>query len=1552
MPRRALLSGSKSSLVAERFGARYLRSHWPAAARSAATSNEVAVSARLVWHCGGDLHPGQRHHDEGALQAAEPGDALPGGGWWLHHLLHHPGLRLRHLPERPLRLRHPAELRGHPAELRGHPILLNSVDYKPLDFEMQQPPTTSGSIPLQEYRRDIPPGWTPGNPGYPLKEYFEKLRLWYRVCGLEDELIGPMIAGRLYGRASKVAMALRVRRPDGAYDVGDAALVRLAVDEVVYPNTGQVIQAHIPSGVQHLVQALRNAFGQQDHDMATQALERFFSLTRGKMSLAEYAVEFDSRMDEAHDRAGLVMNDVAKFYLFFKGSGLSNKAIDDIKLQVQGDHSRFADARALALRLSPSRPGEHGGDVFYADQDEYDETVNYDAWYDSSENYWYDDYTQDYGYDDEGSWHWDGEEFYYGDADDWYDEDQEWQEEGYQTAHEDSLETNPENADEVKEEYYKGKSKGKGNNDGCFRCGSKWHMARDCPMNDKGYGKSGGKGSMKGKSKGKFKGGWRWRPNYKGSYKGKGKGKGKKGGYKGSKGYGKTNWYVHRPPLDAYDGIPSNVPRQDNSEEFNIHTPPDAEDFMSIPRSSTRTRSTSDGHGQEHGAVMPEKRIHEAFSFAFSNYYQATDYFMVRGQKRRGLIIDPGAASGLIGSETLRDLVATCVKPFGKEISIEKDVTSPVSGIDGKSDQTLGRVTVPLLSSGKAIKFCGEVIGGQGSLCPALVGNPSLRKMNCVIFSNYFSNGDGLLAMNHKEEPQSSRLLRLLLTDSGHYILATDGIDETKITKDVQKETYTFCSKVLSSSIEKWPESEINPRLLHVFAVTQAGGNRCEERKQYESRGHREQQESSSTDDKDNGDKAANIMDKSDKTDTNATVSHESDGKLNLDKNNHDAAEAVSQPGILPAMESTKEPIKHNVFSSEPKLCGPTSFPTTTEELPKIVKKVHFDDARQPASLEAASNNVEEPSNKDEKDSLDIHYKESDFPVYTEDMLPDGADHAKLKKRYKAIKEEFYTQSGHRPVTPSNFRSWMNKSKGRNKRWHFWEIFSGSGRLSLTLLLSGLAVGPPIDMRYGWDVNNTSHQAMLLEAQREFKPGTIHYAPDCAPWSVSSSSKDPALRHQDRLHDLPALNFVQNSCEEQSREGRGYTVEQPYGSAMMDEGLRLDRIPDCKKKQRVDQCMHGAVSELGDPVQKATALIGNIKYNKTALRCSGHQGQPHAHLQGQTCGHNRTTLAAVYPKQMCQRMRQDIIKYLHSRDLMRVKTENFYECVRCTLGRFCPKGIDHTMIPGQCRHGRYAAGTNPRLKSTSSAADPITDWKKAADREALDVVQLDNELDKEFNVKESHYLKKLLIESVNNALGLFTEASNRKIDYTHWIDNPVAIALFKELFKEVMQVKAIKVLLRPFRKSSAELAEPHLSMASGYLRLFITGGVKHWKVLKIEDMREFSFSQINEAIDEDDWVLVLYGVELDSVPAPSTPSARPRAIPAQPALPPRRDDAALVPVEPQPQIQERPDDEREEEALAIPAYEEFEAHGRAALAPVKPNYNLRRVLERLPKLVD
>ena len=70
-----------------------------------------------------------------------------------------------------------------------------------------------------------------------------------------------------------------------------------------------VIQNHI-----FLANALRTAFFQQDQDLATQALDKFFGLARGQLSLSEYSVEFDSRYDDAHDRVGLQLNDVGKFF--------------------------------------------------------------------------------------------------------------------------------------------------------------------------------------------------------------------------------------------------------------------------------------------------------------------------------------------------------------------------------------------------------------------------------------------------------------------------------------------------------------------------------------------------------------------------------------------------------------------------------------------------------------------------------------------------------------------------------------------------------------------------------------------------------------------------------------------------------------------------------------------------------------------------------------------------------------------------------------------------------------------------------------------------------------------------------------------------------------------------------------------------------------------------------------------------------------------------------------------------------------------------------------
>ena len=201
------------------------------------------------------------------------------------------------------------------------------------------------------------------------------------------------------------------------------------------------------------------------------------------------------------------------------------------------------------------------------------------------------------------------------------------------------------------------------------------------------------------------------------------------------------------------------------------------------------------------------------------HYQEMAEYFAVRGEKRRGLIIDPGAASGLIGSETLRDLIQHCVKSKGKddELAINRNKTSPVSGISGVSDQTLGEITVPLTSGGHQISFTGEVLGGEGSLCPALVGNPSLRKMNATIFANYFNNGDGLLVADSRGDDGDGqvKMFRLLLTDSGHYVLATDFDDTTRVQEKTKKEITLFCSKVAKESVRRW--HDVSSRVKHCF---------------------------------------------------------------------------------------------------------------------------------------------------------------------------------------------------------------------------------------------------------------------------------------------------------------------------------------------------------------------------------------------------------------------------------------------------------------------------------------------------------------------------------------------------------------------------------------------------------------------------------------------------------------------------------------------------------------------------------------------------------------
>ena len=47
---------------------------------------------------------------------------------------------------------------------------------------------------LDEYRKDVPPGWQPGDPKYPVKSFLERVKMWYHLYDAPDVAVGPLLA--------------------------------------------------------------------------------------------------------------------------------------------------------------------------------------------------------------------------------------------------------------------------------------------------------------------------------------------------------------------------------------------------------------------------------------------------------------------------------------------------------------------------------------------------------------------------------------------------------------------------------------------------------------------------------------------------------------------------------------------------------------------------------------------------------------------------------------------------------------------------------------------------------------------------------------------------------------------------------------------------------------------------------------------------------------------------------------------------------------------------------------------------------------------------------------------------------------------------------------------------------------------------------------------------------------------------------------------------------------------------------------------------------------
>ena len=83
-------------------------------------------------------------------------------------------------------------------------------------------------------------------------------------------------------------------------------------------------------------------------------------------------------------------------------------------------------------------------------------------------------------------------------------------------------------------------------------------------------------------------------------------------------------------------------------------------------------------------------------------------------------------------------------------------------------------------------------------------------------------------------EEKHYRIFRLLLTDSGHYILPTDHEQTARVAKETKKEVMLFTQKVAEESAKLW--NDVHDRVRHCFlnykrpvTVLQPGGDRGEQ---------------------------------------------------------------------------------------------------------------------------------------------------------------------------------------------------------------------------------------------------------------------------------------------------------------------------------------------------------------------------------------------------------------------------------------------------------------------------------------------------------------------------------------------------------------------------------------------------------------------------------------------------------------------------------------------------------------------------------------------------
>jgi hypothetical protein len=285
---------------------------------------------------------------------------------------------------------------------------------------------------------------------------------------------------------------------------------------------------------------------------------------------------------------------------------------------------------------------------------------------------------------------------------------------------------------------------------------------------------------------------------------------------------------------------------------------------------------------------------------------------------------------------------------------------------------------------------------------------------------------------------------------------------------------------------------------------------------------------------------------------------------------------------------------------------------------------------------------------------------------------------ANLRSKYRNLPDNYYGGDTSKFTTPKHLQEYgmppepllitdvFPKGAPAVK---IWEIYSGSAALSSSVSDHKVSHLPPIDYRYGWNLNKLEHQEILLDKLTSFGTQTLFASPNCAPWGNHIRGLPKEQLQEKRDYEKSTLTFLAFACFIQVLLNRKYIVENSGYSDIFSHSPLANLRDLVFHLALLDQCTCGGELE-GEASKKRTHFQSNQLFHHLQMLCKG--GHKHLNLRG----HGRAASSAQYPTEECRRIMLEAItpvetfeggRFLPSHTLTTKVLLN--ECVNYNLSR-------------------------------------------------------------------------------------------------------------------------------------------------------------------------------------------------------------------------------------------------------------------------------------------